>query len=136
MPISYTISRDDRLIKAYATGVIRAPDLHNLLDAILADPALGPGLRGLYDARNAEPDISVVELADVAGKVRKLINRGLGRIAIVAGSEMTYRIATIFCVLARAIGIDVDVFKDLSAADAWLKEAGPDARTPARTTSA
>ena len=50
MPITYTISRDERLIKAYATGVIRADDLHPFLDALLADPDLRPGLRGLYDA--------------------------------------------------------------------------------------
>jgi hypothetical protein len=126
MPISYTISRDHRLIKAYATGVTRAPELHQLLDAILADPELGPGLRGLYDARFAEPDITVLELADIAGKARQLINRGLGRIAIVAESPNTYRVATIFSVLARAMSIDVDVFKDLSAAEAWLDEGGTD----------
>ena len=122
MPISYTISRETRLITACATGVIRATDLHKLLDAVLADPQLGPGLRGLYDSRYAEPDISVLELADVATKARRLINRGLGRIAIVAESQNTYRIGAIFSVLARALGVDVDVFRDLSTADAWLDE--------------
>ena len=122
MPISYTISRETRLIRAVATGTIRAKDLHKLLDAVLADPELGPGLRGLYDSRYAEPDITVLELADVATKARRLINRGLGRIAIVAESQNTYRIGTIFCVLARALGIDVDVFRDLSSADAWIDE--------------
>lgn len=122
MPISYTISREARLIKATATGTIRATEINQLVDAILADPQLGPGLRGLYDARDAEPDISVVELAQVANKVRQLITRGLGRIAIVAESETTYTISTVFSVLAHALGIDVDVFRDLSTADAWLKE--------------
>lgn len=126
MPISYTISRDNRLIKANATGITRAPELHQLLDAILADPEFGPGLHGLYDARYAEPDITVLELADIAGKARQLIKRGLGRVAIVAESPNTYRVATIFSVLARAMSIDVDVFKDLSAAEAWLDEASAD----------
>ncbi len=126
MPISYTISHKDRLIRASAFGVIAAPDLHGLLDSLLADAQLGPGLRGLYDGRNAEPDITVLELADVAKKARQLLNRGLGRIAIVAASQNTYRVATIFCVLARALGVDVDVFRDLSAAEAWLDEPGSD----------
>ncbi|HJQ11068.1 MAG TPA: hypothetical protein VJ840_08555 [Gemmatimonadaceae bacterium] len=126
MPISYTISREDRLIKATAFGIIRAPDLHGLLDSVLAEAELGPGLRGLYDARHAEPDLTVLELADVANKARHLINRGLGRIAIVAESQNTYRVSTIFCVLARALGIDVDVFRDLSAAESWLNESDPD----------
>ena len=50
MPITYTISRQERLIKAYATGIIRADDLNGFVDALLADPDLGPGLRALNDA--------------------------------------------------------------------------------------
>ena len=69
MPITYTISRDERLIRAYATGVIRADDLHPFLDALLADPDLGPGLRGLYDASDAAPDITVLQLAEIATRV-------------------------------------------------------------------
>jgi hypothetical protein len=77
----------------------------------------------------------VLELADVASKARKLIQRGLGRIAIVAESQNTYRVATIFCVLASAIGIDVDVFRDLSSAEAWLDEAEGDHNSDEKTVS-
>jgi hypothetical protein len=123
MPITYTISRDERLIKASASGIIRAADLHRLIDAILVDPDLGPGLRGLYDSRFAEPDITILQLAEVAGKVLQVINRGLGRIAIVAQSTATLRVSRTFAVLARAVGIDVEVFTKLRAAEAWLAEA-------------
>jgi hypothetical protein len=123
MPISYTISRKDRLIRAVATGITTAPDLHKLIDSLLADPELRPGLRGLYDASEAEPDITILELAEVAGKVRELLKRGLGRIALVAQSPATYRVSKTFTVLAQAIGIDVDVFTELSDAEAWVEEA-------------
>jgi len=122
MPVTYSISRDDRLIKAFATGIIRADDLHGLLKAILADPALVPGLRGLYDSRYAEPDITVMQLAEVANEARQLLARGVGRIALVAHSQTTYRVAKTFSVLARAIGIDVDVFTDTDVAEEWLAE--------------
>jgi hypothetical protein len=122
MPITYTISAEKRLIKAFATGIIRADDLHGLIRSLLADSALVPGVRGLYDATNAEPDITVLQLAEVAGEVRQLLNRGLGRIAIVAKSQTNYRVAKTFTVLAQAIGIDVDVFRELSEAEAWLAE--------------
>ena len=122
MPITYAISGEERLIKAFATGIIRADDLHGLIRSLLADPGLVPGLRALYDASAAEPDITVLQLAEVAGEVRQLLNRGLGRIAIVAQSQATYRVAKTFTVLARAIGIDVDVFKELPVAEAWLAE--------------
>jgi hypothetical protein len=123
MPITYTISREERLIKAYATGVIRADDLHPFLDALLADPDLGPGLRGLYDASDAAPDITILQLAEVAGRVLQLVNRGLGKIAIVAKMSAAYRVAKTFSVLARAIGIEVEVFNDDLAAEAWLEDA-------------
>lgn len=123
MPITYTISPDERLIKAYASGIIRAEDLHRLVDAILAEPDLIPGMRGLYDSRFAEPDVTIMQLAEVAGKVLQVINRGLGRIAIVAQSTATLRVSRTFAVLARAIGIEVEVFTKLRAAEAWLAQA-------------
>ena len=122
MPITYSVSREQSRVNAFATGMIRAADIHGLIRSLLADPALVPGMRALYDASSAEPDISVLQLAEVAGAVRELINRGLGRIAIVAQSRATYRVAKTFTILARAIGIDVDVFEELPAAEAWLDE--------------
>lgn len=122
MPITYTIAREQRRVNAVATGTIRAEDLHGLIRSLIANPQLVPGMRALYDASTAEPDITVLQLAEVAGAVRELLNRGLGRIAIVAQSRATYRVAKTFTILARAIGIDVDVFEDLPEAEAWLNE--------------
>src|SRR5439155_8248716 len=132
MAITYTISSEERLIKARATGIIRASDLHPFLDTLLADPALVPGLRGLYDARLAEPDITFLQLAEVAAKVRQLINRGLRRIAIVAQSKATYRVSKTFSVLARALGIEVDVVWELEEAEAYLEESNGDSHTDER----
>jgi hypothetical protein len=122
MAITYTISREDRLVKAFATGIIRAEDLHGLIRSLLADPALVPGLRGLYDARYAEPDITVMQIAEVASEAKQLLDRGFGRLAIVAQSQTTYRVSKTFSILARAVGIDVDVFKELAVAEAWLAD--------------
>ena len=122
MPITYIIDREQHRINAFATGIIRADDLHGLVRSLLADPGFVPGLRGLYNSSYAEPDITILQLAEVAGEVRQLFNRGLGRIALVAVSQTTYRVAKTFTVLARAIGIDVDVFTKLEEAEAWLRE--------------
>lgn len=120
MGITYTISREPRLIRAIATGIIRAEDLHGLIDWLLADPNLTQGIRGLYDSRLAEPDVTVLQLAEVAVEVKKLLDRGLGRLALVAQSQTTYRVEKTFSILARAVGVDVDVFWELEAAEAWL----------------
>lgn len=120
MPISCTISREPRLITAIATGIIRPPDLHVSVDSLLDEPALALGPRALFDARDALPETTILELAEVAGKARELMNRGLGRIAIVAESRATQRAAKTFSVLARALGVDVEVFSEISDAEAWL----------------
>jgi hypothetical protein len=124
MSITYAISREERIIRASATGIIRAGDLHELVQALLADPALQPGMRGIYDSRFGEPDITVLQLAEVAGEVRQLLKRGLGRIALVAASQTTYRVEQTFAVLARALGVDVNVFLELEKAEAWIHENG------------
>jgi hypothetical protein len=122
MSITYAISPDERLIRAYASGIIQLENLHAFLDTLLADPAVKPGLRGLYDARFAEPDMTILQIAEVAGKVTTLIARGLGRIAIVAQSPNTLRVSKTFCVLARAVGIDVEVYTQIGEAERWLNE--------------
>jgi hypothetical protein len=124
VPVTYTISRDERRVTAFAKGIIRATDLHELVKALLADPNLESGMRALYDSRFGEPDITVMQLAEIAGEVRKLFDRGLGRMALVAGSQNTYRVEKTFSVLARALGIEVDVFKDIAAAEVWLGDTG------------
>jgi hypothetical protein len=120
MSITYSISAEQGLIKAYASGIVRVEDLHKLLDAILVDPALRGGLRGLYDARFAEPDLTILELSEVASKVARVVARGVERIAIVGESPNTMRVSKTFAVLARAIGIDVEVFETLDEAEEWL----------------
>jgi hypothetical protein len=122
MAITYTISRGERLVEASARGVISAGDLHRFVDALLADPDLGPGLRALFDACDAELDITILQLAEVASSVLQLTNRGLGRIALVAESRATYRVSKTFSILARALGIDVEVFTELRAAETWLED--------------
>ena len=122
MALTYTISRDERLAKAQASGIIGAEEINRILDAVVADPELKPGVRGLVDAREAEPDVTVLQLAEIAKRVHKLIDRGLGRIAIVVESRASYRVAKTFAALARALGIEVDVFTDIGAAEAWLED--------------
>jgi hypothetical protein len=122
--ITYSISPRQQRLRVYSTGIIRASDLRRFLSELLEDPTLQPGLRALYDARYAEPDISVLELAEVAGKVARVVRRGVSRVAITAESANTLRVAKTFAALARAIGIDVDVFEQLADAEKWLDDRG------------
>ncbi|HEX7595829.1 MAG TPA: STAS/SEC14 domain-containing protein [Gemmatimonadaceae bacterium] len=129
MAITYKIFRNERLIRVSATGIVRARDMDAFVDALHADPALEPRLRLLYDTRYSEPDIAILQLAEVAGRVRRLMDRGVIRIAMVAESKTSLRMAKTFAVLARALGTDVEVFTDLHSAEAWLHDANASSDT-------
>jgi hypothetical protein len=120
--ITYVIAAEQRRVRGYASGIIRADDLHKFLDQLLEDPKVVEGMRGLYDARFAEPDITILQIAEVARKVSRVVARGIERVAIVAQSVNTVRVARTFAILARAMGIDVDVFNELEDAERWLDE--------------
>jgi hypothetical protein len=123
MAISYKIFPNERLIRVSATGIVRAKDMDDFVDALLADPALEPRLRVLYDARYSEPDIPILQLAEVAGRVQRVMDRGVLRIAMVAESKIATRMAKTFAVLARSLGTDIEVFTELHTAEAWLQDA-------------
>jgi hypothetical protein len=123
MAITYKIFHNERLIRVSATGIVRARDMDDFVDALHKDPGLEPRLRLLYDARYSEPDIPILRLAEVAGRVQRLKDRGVIRMAMVAESKTTIRMAKTFAVLARALGTDIEVFTDLHAAEAWLHDA-------------
>ena len=123
MAISYKIFPNERLIRVSATGIVRSKDMDGFVDALLADPALEPRLRVLYDARYSEPDIPILQLAEVAGRMQRLMDRGVIRIAMVAESKTTTRMAKTFAVLARSLGTDIEVFTQLHTAESWLQDA-------------
>jgi hypothetical protein len=123
MSITYKIFPNERLIRVSAAGIVRARDMDGFVDALHKDPGLEPRLRILYDARYSEPDIPILQLAEIAGRVQRLMDRGVLRIAMVAESKNTIRMAKTFAVLARALGSDIEVFTDLHAAEAWLRDA-------------
>jgi hypothetical protein len=123
MAISYKIFPNERLIRVSATGIVRSKDMDGFVDALLADPALEPRLRILYDARYSEPDVPILQLAEVAGRVQRLMDRGVLRIAMVAESKIAARMAKTFAVLARSLGTDIEVFTELHTAEAWLQDA-------------
>jgi hypothetical protein len=129
MAITYKIFHNERLIRVSATGIVRGKDMDDFVDALQRDPALETRLRILYDARYSEPDIPILQLAEVAGRVQRLMDRGVLRIAMVAESKTTHRMAKTFAVLARAVGTDIEVFTDLQAAEAWLRDANASSDT-------
>lgn len=76
----------------------------------------------LYDERDCTSAPSAVEVRQLADHVGRLIGT-LGRrgpVAIVTADAATYGMVRMYEVLVAPTGLDVQAFRDITTADAWL----------------
>jgi hypothetical protein len=118
MPITYTIDLARRLVRLRIWGVLTPDELRDTYARIAADPDFDPCFWQLTDARD------LVRVAASAGEVReaaegRVFTAGTRR-AIVASTDYQFGMARMFSSFASGIEQDVQVFRDLAAAEAWL----------------
>jgi hypothetical protein len=76
----------------------------------------------LIDARGATTDLTTAD-------VRRLVQRAatmlrtveLGPTAIVTANDVVYGMARMYSILAEGVGVNVEVFREIHAATAWLQ---------------
>jgi hypothetical protein len=97
-------------------------EIEAALEARLEDPIFQPGMKVLWDCRNA----SIAALSNE--RIERLIEhnfqhqeaRGSGMSAIVASRDLDYGIGRIFQAYADGLPWDTMVFRDLDSALNWL----------------
>jgi len=99
MAITYKIFRNERLIESRRPASSEPGTWMRSLTHCTRI-RVGASLTPLYDTRYSEPDIPILQLAEVAGRVQRLLDRGVIRIAMVAESKTSLRMAKTFAVLA------------------------------------
>ena len=104
----------------HASGHVTFQELKQILDEILADARLRAGARVLVDGRFIGDAPCTEDLRDVARKLKPLVDRGIGPIAIVTARPAVYGIARMFSVFAEAMRANVAPFKSLDEASGWL----------------
>ena len=126
MPLRWTISHPDRMVTAVADGPIGLKDIEAYLDDVVVSGAMP--YRKLFDATAGTSALGDDDMMALGARMRAYpqLERRIGPLAVVAGSDTVYGLARLFGALA-----DVDrpfqIFRDVEAARKWLDkvEAGP-----------
>jgi hypothetical protein len=118
MPLTWSISHEDRLVSAAVSGEASGQDLQQYMAAVVA--AGGMPYRKLFDATYAAPgSLRLSELRAFAKTIVAYAKEGaVGPLAIVVGSDLEREMAELFgqADAGRALGI----FSDVVEARQWL----------------
>jgi len=118
VPLTWSISHDDRLVMAAVSGEASGQDLEEYMSAVTAAGAMP--YRKLFDATYAAPgSLRLSELRAFSRKIVAYAKEGrVGPLAIVVGSDLEREMAELFgqADAGRALGI----FSDVLEARQWL----------------
>jgi stage II sporulation SpoAA-like protein len=118
MPVTFIIDRQRRLLIAHASGVLVDDDLQESRRTLLDDPDFDRDFNELFDAREVE---EVAFSAEAMARMAQtsVLAREVRR-AFVAATPYQYRMACLFVTLAQPYQPNVQVFRDIDEALAWL----------------
>ena len=123
MPITYVIDRLNQRMVTRADGVLTFHDVNRHLDE--EESERGLDLPELFDARGAETDLTSEQVRHLVQRAARMVRTiPLGPTAIVATDDTLYGMARMYSMLAEAVGVSVEVFRDLDSAERWLNRIG------------
>jgi hypothetical protein len=118
MPIHWTISHPGKLVVAVCKGPLTRQDIEGYLDAVVV--ADGLPYRKIFDMTQAEPAISDNDMMGLGARIRAYATMGgMGPLAIVASTDVSYERAHLFAALADARR-PIRIFRELHQARQWL----------------
>jgi hypothetical protein len=123
MPISYWIDTNRNLVLAEGYGVLTDDDILNFRKEMLEDPTFRPGMRELSDYRRVERHEHTTEGLHRFIEHEKTVRHQLGsdyRIAIVTRSDLHFGFSRMYIAGVSDTLPEVQVFRDLDEAEAWL----------------
>ncbi len=120
MPVTYRIDRERRRAVGSAIGTVSAQEFLDQQAAMALDPDFEPDFDQLYDLRKmknfggAANNVSALAVASpfATGSRR----------ALVASSDVIFGLARMFQTLSDESGGEIQIFRDMDAAEAWLEE--------------
>ena len=118
MPLKYSLDRERRIVVAKAWGVLVDDDVHAGRQELLDDPEFDRDFGQLFDAREVEDVQFSVEIMGRMAQTSILARES--RRAFLATTPYQYRMAALFVTLAQPYQPNVQVFRDLDEALAWL----------------
>jgi len=101
------------------TGAVTMENVRDFIDAMELDPRI-PKCCMLVDARGVSELPTAPELRDIAHWMGRLVDRGMGPIAIVTEATFVYGVVRMFATYAEAVSLQVQPFKCMNEAQTWL----------------
>ena len=121
MPFTYMFDRAADIVRTTAHGLVRFDDLAAHLQA-LVDAGLARAPQ-LIDARDAQHDLPASDIRRLVELVSYLqaVHGFSHRTALVVSTAVDFGMARMYGALAQKVDPDFAVFRDLTAAEAWLQ---------------
>jgi hypothetical protein len=122
MPIDVRVDPEPQLAIFTAHGPVSIALIVEALERLRHDPYVRPGIRRLWDGRDATVTLSAPEVQYLVGLLARRGAQAAGRSAIVMGSPLAYGIGRMFQVYAEIARLPtkIEVFAILDGALAWL----------------
>lgn len=121
MPITFSIDPSKKIIFTMVTGPLLDSDPVRYLSAVLKHPAYRPGFSALVACKNVEIGSFSTSSIRRLGMFTRDAEQELrdSRVALVAHQPVVYGLARMYQ-LVRDPPYEFQVFRELSAAEAWL----------------
>ena len=118
MPATYTIDTDRKLVVTRIWGAPTEDEIFDHGQRLRNDPQFRPDFRQLVDMSE------LTEIRVGSGLIRdasrdQFFSPGARR-AIVANSDAAFGMARMYAIASEDAGQTIQVFRDMSAAEAWL----------------
>lgn len=123
MPLHWDINHTHQLMVVVAEGMIARQEVDRMLDAMIAERALG--YRKLFDGTQGDTTMGPSEILDLGVRMRTLHQHGtMGPLAVVVPADKWEMVARVLGMLAAAKR-PMRVFQTVAKARRWLKKHEP-----------
>jgi len=119
MPLEYSISKPDQMVRVTATGKTDLADAVKAISGMTEDPAYSPYYRVLADLARMEDCPSASDLGAFGSALSGMGGSFRNRIALIVRRSLYY-LASLACLSANSAGLEMAAFVEKAAAESWL----------------
>jgi len=121
MPITFTVSAEDNLIRTVAVGKIRFDDIVSYVKEQMSHPDIRPGMHELVDMREATLDLSYDKMRQLVESIEPFNEQvGEARCALVSNRDISFGFARMYEMMAEQTGVETRAFREIDPALEWL----------------
>ncbi|MBW2277502.1 MAG: hypothetical protein JRF63_08425 [Deltaproteobacteria bacterium] len=121
MPITFTVSTEENLIRTVAVGEVHLEDIQRYVQEQMSHPDIRPGMNEIVDMREATLDLTYEKMQQVVGNIEPFNEKvGEARCALVSGVDISFAFARMYEMMAEQTGVETRAFREMAAALEWL----------------